>query len=56
MKNIGYIRANCWGNQIRKFNKIVADIPGQCEMKNIRYFGNQALPGGSKGGEMGPKC
>ena len=28
-----------------KFNKIVTDIPGQCEMKNIRYLGNQALPG-----------
>ena len=29
-----------------KLNKIVTDIPGQCEMKNIRYLGNQALPVG----------
>ena len=29
-----------------KLNKIVTDIPGQCEMKNIRYLGNQAFPGG----------
>ena len=46
-----------------KLDKIVTDIPGQCEMKNslwgirifhwkigemenIRYLGNQALPGG----------
>ena len=26
-----------------KFNKIVTDIPGQCEMKNIRYLGNQEI-------------
>ena len=24
---------------------VITDIPGQCEMKNIRYWGNQALPG-----------
>ena len=29
-----------------KLNKIVTDIPGQCGMKNIRYLGYQALPGG----------
>ena len=29
-----------------KLNKIVTDIPGQCEMKNIRYLGNQEIPGG----------
>ena len=23
---------------------VITDIPGQCEMKNIRYWGNQALP------------
>ena len=38
-----------------KLYKIVTDIPGQCEMKNIRYLGNQALPGVSKRGEMGLK-
>ena len=39
-----------------KLNKIVTDIPGQYQMKNIRYFGNQALPGGQKWGELRPKC
>ena len=33
-----------------KLNKslhiVITDIPGQCEMKNIRYWGNQALSGG----------
>ena len=29
-----------------KLNKIVTDIPGQCEMKYIRYLGNQTIPGG----------
>ena len=37
-------------------NRYIIYKAGQCEMKNIRYLGNQALPGGSKGGEMGPKC
>ena len=34
-----------------KFNKIVTDIPGQCEMKNIRYLGNQSLQKGAKWGQ-----
>ena len=36
-----------------KLNKIVTAIPGQCEMKNIRYLGNQALPGVSKRAKCG---
>ena len=35
---------------------VITDMSGQCGLKNIRYRGNQALPGGQKGGEMGPKC
>ena len=27
---------------------VITDVPGQCEMKNIRYWGNQALPGVKK--------
>ena len=28
---------------------VITDVPGQSEMKNIRYWGNQALPGVKKG-------
>ena len=37
-----------YGNAIYslQIEQIVTDIPGQCKMKNIRYWGNQALPGG----------
>ena len=49
-----YIR--CKLNKIVTYqNRYITDIPGQCEMKNIRYWGNQALPGGSKGGRNGAK-
>ena len=34
---------------------VITDIPGQCEMKNIRYWGNQALPWGLKRGRNGAK-
>ena len=35
-----------------KLNKIVTDIPGQCEMKNIRYWGNQHFQGLIKGAKL----
>ena len=36
-----------YGNAIYSSSwTVITDIPGQCEMKNIRYWGNQALPGG----------
>ena len=35
---------------------VITDMCGQCALKNIRYRGNQALPGGQKVGEMGPEC
>ena len=32
--------------QVEQNRYVITDIPGQCEMKNIRYWGNQALPWG----------
>ena len=35
---------------------VITYISRHCALKNIRYRGNHVLPGGQKGGEMGPKC
>ena len=34
------------GSWTKSLHIVITDIPGQYEMKNIRYLGNQALPGG----------
>ena len=32
---------------------VITDIPGQCEMKNIRYWSNQHFQGVKKGAKWG---
>ena len=35
-----------FANWTKSLQIVITDIHGQCEMKNIRYWGNHALPGG----------
>ena len=42
-------------SRTKSLHIVITDIPGQCKMKNIRYWGNQALPGGLKRGRNGGK-
>ena len=36
-----------------RYNIVIPDIPGQCEMKNIRYWGNQHFQGLIKRAKLG---